>query len=150
MKPEFVKYLSQDSIIVLDGKTKRDVLEEIVSFASTKCTIEISQIRDAVWKREKMMTTGVGQGLALPHIRIPGFGAPLVIIGVTRKPITDYKSLDDEPIRVIVFIAAQEDNQEAYLKLLGSVSYKLKDSGIIEKILENIDAPDKIHKLLAK
>ena len=70
MKPEFVKYLQQDSILIVDGETKKKVLDAIIAHACTRCTMDEDQIREAIWKRERMMTTGVGTGLALPHIRI--------------------------------------------------------------------------------
>ena len=150
MKPEFTKFLTPESIIQLEGGTKKAVLDEIIDFAATKCTMDEEQLRAAIWKREKMMTTGVGQGLALPHIRVPGFPQPLVIIGICKTPISDYKSLDNEPIKLIVFIAADENDQEAYLKLLGSVSFKLKDSKVVESILEVGKNKRKVHAILTK
>ena len=140
MKPEFVNYLQQDSILMLEGKTKKDVLEEIISYATTRCTLDDIQLRELIWKREKMMTTGIGNGLALPHIRVAGFPAPLVIVGRCTNPITDYRTLDNEPVRLIVFLAADEKDQDAYLKILGSISVKLKDKALMDEILA---APDK-------
>ena len=140
MKPEFVNYLQQDSILMLEGKTKKDVLEEIISYATTRCTLDDIQLRELIWKREKMMTTGIGNGLALPHIRVAGFPAPLVIVGRCTTPITDYRTLDNEPVRLIVFLAADEKDQDAYLKILGSISVKLKDKALMDEILA---APDK-------
>ena len=140
MKSEFVNYLQQDSILMLEGKTKKDVLEEIISYATTRCTLDDIQLRELIWKREKMMTTGIGNGLALPHIRVAGFPAPLVIVGRCSNPITDYRTLDNEPVRLIVFLAADEKDQDAYLKILGSISVKLKDKALMDEILA---APDK-------
>ena len=73
MKAEFLKYLDTNCILLLDGTTKKAALEEIIALATTRCTLDESQLRELIWKREKMMTTGVGKGLALPHIRVPGF-----------------------------------------------------------------------------
>jgi len=140
VKSEFVNYLQQDSILMLEGKTKKDVLEEIISYATTRCTLDDIQLRELIWKREKMMTTGIGNGLALPHIRVAGFPAPLVIVGRCANPITDYRTLDNEPVRLIVFLAADEKDQDAYLKILGSISVKLKDKALMDEILA---APDK-------
>ena len=140
MKSEFVNYLQQDSILMLEGKSKKDVLEEIISYATTRCTLDDIQLRELIWKREKMMTTGIGNGLALPHIRVAGFPAPLVIVGRCTNPITDYRTLDNEPVRLIVFLAADEKDQDAYLKILGSISVKLKDKALMDEILA---APDK-------
>ena len=139
MKSEFVNYLQQDSILMLDGKTKKEVLEEIIAYATTRCTLDDIQLRDLIWKREKMMTTGIGNGLALPHIRVAGFPAPLVIVGRCTNPITDYRTLDNEPVRLIVFLAADEKDQDAYLKILGSISVKLKDKALMDEILAATD-----------
>ena len=139
MKAEFVNYLQQDAVLTLEGNTKKEVLEEIITFATTRCTLDDVQLRELIWKREKMMTTGVGNGLALPHIRVAGFPAPLVIVGRCTHPITDYHTLDNEPVRLIVFLAADEKDQEAYLKILGSISVKLKDKALMDEILAAAD-----------
>ena len=132
---EFVNYLEADSILMLEGHTKKEVLEEIITYATTRCTLDDIQLREAIWKREKMMTTGIGNGLALPHIRVAGFPAPLVIVGRCQNEITDYRTLDNAPVRLIVFLAADEKDQEAYLKILGSISVKLKDKDLMAEIL---------------
>ena len=146
---EFVKYLEADSVLILEGSTKKEVLEEIISYATTRCTLDDIQLREAIWKREKMMTTGIGNGLALPHIRVAGFPSPLVIVGRCQNPITDYRTLDNEPVRLIVFLAADEKDQEAYLKILGSISVKLKDKGLMQEILAATEKKQ-IYDILAR
>ena len=150
MKSEFVKYLQPDSILLLEGETKKSVLEEIITYATTRCTLDDTQLREAIWKREKMMTTGIGNGLALPHIRVAGFPAPLVIIGLCQKPITDYRTLDNEPVRLSVFLAADEKDQEAYLKILGSISVTLKDKETMAEILAASPDKEKIFSILSR
>ena len=150
MKSEFVKYLQPDSILLLEGETKKSALEEIITYATTRCTLDDTQLREAIWKREKMMTTGIGNGLALPHIRVSGFPAPLVIIGLCQKPITDYRTLDNEPVRLIVFLAADEKDQEAYLKILGSISVTLKDKETMAEILAASPDKEKIFSILSR
>ena len=132
---EFVNYLEADSILMLEGHTKKEVFEEIITYATTRCTLDDIQLREAIWKREKMMTTGIGNGLALPHIRVAGFPAPQVIVGRCRNEITDYRTLDNAPVRLIVFLAADEKDQEAYLDILGSISVKLKNKDLMAEIM---------------
>ena len=155
MKAEFVNYLQQDAVLTLEGKTKKEVLEEIIAFATTRCTLDDIQLRELIWKREKMMTTGVGNGLALPHIRVAGFPAPLVIVGRCTNPIpsgesnSDYRTLDNEPVRLIVFLAADEKDQDAYLNILKSISVKLKDKALMDEILA-ASGPKAIFDILSR
>ncbi|MBR2365061.1 MAG: PTS sugar transporter subunit IIA [Lentisphaeria bacterium] len=148
MKPEYTKYLHQDAILQLKGTTKKDVLEEIITYATTRCTLGESQLRELIWKREKMMTTGVGNGLALPHVRVVDFPSPLVIVGVCNTPIADYKTLDGAPVELIVFLAADEKEQDTYLKILGSMSGKLKNKEIVSSVLAAGDDKEKIYSIL--
>lgn len=150
MKAEFLKYLDTNCILTLEGNTKKAVLEEIISLATTRCTLDESQLRELIWKREKMMTTGVGKGLAIPHIRVSGFPIPLVIVGICKNPIEDYKSLDNEPVRLIVFIAAEERDQDGYIKLLGSISSKLKEPSVVDKIFEVMKNKKKVLQVLSE
>ena len=95
------------------------------------------------------MTTGVGKGLALPHIRVNGFPSPLIIVAVCKNPVTDYKSLDNQPVNLVVFLAADERDQEAYLKLLGSISSKFKEDGVIDAVVAAGEDRAKIQEILA-
>ena len=124
---------------IYNWETKKAALEEIISFATTRCTLDDAQLRELIWKREKMMTTAVGKGLALPHIRVNDIPAPVIIIGVAKNDIADYVAQDGKPVRVIVFMAAPDENQDAYLQLLGSVSRKMREDGVIEKLLESTE-----------
>lgn len=150
MKSDFTEYLTPESVVALNGKTKKDVLDEIITIATTKSSIDNDQLTEAVWKREKMMTTGIGQGLALPHVRMSGFGEPVVIVGVCKTPIKDYKSLDNEPIQLLVFLAASDTDQDTYLKLLGSISFKLKNKDMVKRLIEQANNPKEVYNLLKR
>jgi len=150
MKNSFTKYVDKDTILVLDGKTKFDVLDKLITCAADKSKVDRDIIMRATWKREKMMTTGVGFGLALPHIRLTGIPEPVVLVGLCKEPIVDYQSQDDQPIRVLVFIVAPEGNQEDYLQLLGSISRKLRNAEMIGEIVDNIARPSQVLRILKR
>ncbi len=150
MKNRFTKFLEKDSVMILEGTTKREVLEELISMATIKTSLDVEVLRELTWKREKMMTTGVGHSLALPHIRVDGIGTPVVLCGVCKNPIEDYGSQDNEPVQIIIYLVGSSSNQEAYLELLGSISRKLRTPGIIEDILENITRPSQILRVLKR
>lgn len=150
MDTTYTKYLNKESILVLEGTNKREVINEILNAAEKISPITRDVMDKAIWQREKMMTTGIGHHLGLPHIRHTKLGEPILFVGVCKNEIADYASVDNQPIRVIVFLAAPEGDQENYLKLLGSISSKFRDETVITEILENVDKPSKILAVLKK
>lgn len=150
MKVTFTKFITKESIFILEGRNKYEVLESLITEAAKQSKIDRDTIARLTWHREKMMTTGVGFSLALPHIRINEIPEPVILVGVCQNPIKDYSSQDDQPIRVIMFIVAPDQNQEMYLQLLGSISRKLRHADIINEIVENITRPSKIIRILKR
>ena len=138
MKYDFTQFVSKDSVMTLSGKNKLEVLDSMISRAADLTKLDRDTIFRLVWKREQMMTTGVGGMLALPHIRVNDILHPYVIVGVCENPIEDYQGLDDQPVRVIVFTIAPDENQEAYLQLLSSISRRLRNPKLIEQILGTV------------
>ena len=147
-KISFGKFLTKDSVIVLNGEDKKTVFDQLVAQVSDLAHLDRDVVSRLVWKRENMMPTGVGQGLGLPHIRVERMDNPVILIGVCANEISDYETQDGKPVRVIVFIAADDADQEGYLSLLSSVSSKMRNAELIEQITENITKPAQILKLL--
>jgi PTS system nitrogen regulatory IIA component len=138
MKIDFAQFVDKDSVMTLVGKTKLEVMDQLISRAADLTKLNRDLIFRLVWKREQMMTTGVGGMLALPHIRVNDILHPYVIVGVCENPIEDYHGQDDQPVRVIVFTVAPDENQEAYLQLLSSISRRLRNPKLIEQILGTV------------
>ena len=147
-KISFGNFLTKDSVIVLNGEDKKTVFDQLVAQVSDLAHLDRDVVSRLVWKRENMMPTGVGQGLGLPHIRVERMDNPVILIGVCANEISDYETQDGKPVRVIVFIAADDADQEGYLSLLSSVSSKMRNAELIEQITENITKPAQILKLL--
>ena len=127
--------------MTLSGKSKLEVLDSMISRAADLTKLDRDTIFRLVWKREQMVTTGVGGMLALPHIRVNDITRPQVIVGICENPIEDYQGQDDLPVRVIVFTVAPDENQEAYLQLLSSISRKLRNPALIEELIMNVNNP---------
>ena len=138
MKNDVSQYVDKDSVMTLVGKTKLEVMDQLISRAADITKLSRDLIFRLVWKREQMMTTGVGGMLALPHIRINDILHPYVIVGVCENPIEDYQGQDDQPVRVIVFTVAPDENQEAYLQLLSSISRRLRNPKLIEQMIGTV------------
>ena len=138
MKQDFIQFVTKDSVMTLGGKNKLEVMDHLISRAADLTKLNRDTIFRLIWKREQMMTTGVGGMLALPHIRINDILHPYVLIGVCENPITDYQGQDDLPVRLVVFTVAPDEDQEAYLQLLGSISRRLRNPKLVEQMLATV------------
>ena len=150
MKYYFTQFVTKDSVMSLDGHNKLEVMDQLITRAADLTKLSRDMIFRLTWKREQMMTTGVGGMLALPHIRVNDITHPFVIVGVCENPVEDYQSQDDQPVRVIVFTVAPDENQENYLQHLGSISRKLRNPALISELIENAGAPAKILEIIQR
>ena len=150
MKYDFTQYVTKDSVMALGGRNKLEVMDQLITRAADLTKLSRDVIFRLTWKREQMMTTGVGGMLALPHIRVNDINHPYVIIGVCENPIEDYQGQDDQPVRVIVFTVAPDENQEAYLQLLSSISRRLRNPALIEELIANVSAPAQILDIIKR
>ena len=148
MKYDFTQYVSKDSVMTLNGKNKLEVLDSMISRAADLTKLDRDTIFRLVWKREQMMTTGVGGMLALPHIRVSDILHPYVLIGVCENEISDYQGQDDLPVRVIVFTVAPDEDQEAYLQLLSGISRRFRNEGLISELIDSVDNTVRILELV--
>ena len=138
MKQDFIQFVTKDSVMTLGGKNKLEVMDHLISRAADLTKLNRDTIFRLIWKREQMMTTGVGGMLALPHIRINDILHPYVLIGVCENPITDYQGQDDLPVRVIVLTVAPDEDQEAYLQLLSGISRRLRNPKLIDQMIATV------------
>ena len=148
MKNDFSKYVDKDSVMTLVGKTKLEVMDQLISRAADLTKLNRDLIFRLVWKREQMMTTGVGGMLALPHIRVNDILRPYVIVGVCENPIEDYQGQDDQPVRVIVFTIAPDEDQEAYLQLLSGISRRFRNADLINELIDSVDNTVRVLELV--
>ncbi len=148
MKQDFIQFVTKDSVMTLGGKNKLEVMDHLISRAADLTKLNRDTIFRLIWKREQMMTTGVGGMLALPHIRINDILHPYVLIGVCENPITDYQGQDDLPVRVIVLTVAPDEDQEAYLQLLSGISRRFRDPRLIDSLIDSVDNTAKIYEII--
>ena len=150
MKRDFTEFVTKDSVMTLGGKNKLEVLDSMISRAADLTKLDRDTIFRLVWKREQMMTTGIGGKLALPHIRVNDLLRPYVLIGVCENEIADYQGQDDQPVRVIVFTIAPDEDQEAFLQLLSGISRKFRNPELIESLIDAVGNTVKILELVTR
>ena len=140
-------YLTEDRILVLQGSTKTEILAELAEKISQNGSIKTSDLLAAVNEREKLMSTGIGHGLAVPHVRLKKLRQLKVALGVCPTGVSDYVSLDDEPVKIIVMIAAPDGQHEAYIKLLAKVVESLKQEKV-RKTIQQAKTASEIYDIL--
>ena len=112
MKYDFTQYVTKDSVMSLDGRNKLEVMDQLITRAADLTKLNRDVIFRLTWKREQMMTTGVGGMLALPHIRVNDINHPYVIVGVCENPIEDYQSITHSIFRVGIGLAFSNSTEE--------------------------------------
>jgi PTS system nitrogen regulatory IIA component len=141
-------YLTRDRTMILKSDTKSAVLDELIAALEGSLEgVSREQLADAVNKREALMSTGIGLGIAVPHVRMEGVSGAFVTVGVSRMGVHDFESIDGEPVRIIVLIVAPLGRHDLYIKLLATVVGLLKESSLRSRIIE-AETPAEIYKAL--
>ncbi len=140
--------LSPDRIVFLNHSTKRDALVALAGTLSTAPQIKNSQeLETEILKREELMSTAIGRGIAIPHVRLSSVTDLVMAVGICKSDIIDFQSIDDEPVRILFMIAADYNHHAYYLQNLSFISTKLKNKELREKLLE-VTEPVEAYNLL--
>ena len=120
--------ISPDRIIFLDYTSKRDALLALAENISTAPQVKNRQeIAQEILRREELMSTAIGRGIAIPHIRLSSITDLVVSVGISQTDIIDFQALDDEPVRLLFMIAAAASQHAYYLQTLSFFSARLKN-----------------------
>lgn len=145
---ELAEFLTPERVILLQTTTKAEVLEEMMDvIVACNGGIKRDVLAREVAKREEMMSTGIGNKLAIPHVRMDGISRATIAVGVSRAGIDDYESLDKQPVHIVVMIAAAKGEHETYIRLLAKVAEALKEEHLRDEIIQAEDT-DTIHRIL--
>lgn len=132
-------YLAAARVVDLASRSKDAALMEIVETLSSAPEVsDRERLLAAVLEREKIVSTGIGLGVAVPHAKIPEVSEFVVAYGRSREGV-DFGSIDDRPVHHVVLIVGPPDRQQRYLQFLATVTLKLKQPEL-RKALEA--APD--------
>jgi PTS system nitrogen regulatory IIA component len=122
--------LAPDRVCFLDTTTKDASLRAVIErLAASPCVQDGEELTRAVFKREDLMSTGIGLGLAVPHVRLVSVTQLVMAVGISQQGIEDYASLDDKPVHLIFLIAAPQGQHAEYVRLLSVISTRAKFLG---------------------
>ncbi|MBB6478435.1 PTS sugar transporter subunit IIA [Spirochaeta isovalerica] len=136
-------WIKKDQCMVLQSTTKTETILEMLDVIATTGKIgDMENLKKEIFYREQIMSTGIGQGLAVPHVRFDGAREPIVLIGTKAEGLSDYESLDNAPVRIVVMIIVGAEQHREYLRILSLVAHKLKDHAFQEELLKAENGED--------
>jgi PTS system nitrogen regulatory IIA component len=134
--------LPQEELIAasLKGETKADIVRELsLHLAQQYPEIDPDRLVNVLWERERLGSTAIGDGIAIPHGKLAGLKNVRSAFGRHVSGV-DFESLDGKPTRLFFVLVAPEDSVGQHLKALARVSRLLKDPGFRERL---VTAPDR-------
>lgn len=106
----------------LDAADKNDAINKMVDLANhSGKVLNLERVRECVFDREKLVSTGVGKGFAIPHGKTNEISDVVAAFGITTTPI-DFDSIDSEPVRFIFLLVGKDSLLNVHIKLLSRIS----------------------------
>ena len=135
-------YLDERAVLFLTAKNRTEVLNAAVEKAAELSYIEdVGSFRDAVVARDKVLSTGIGFGVAVPHAKRPGISGFFVIPVILQDPV-DWDASDREPVQIAFLIGGPDDQQQQYLQILAKIVLVTKNPELRKRLIAATSASD--------
>ncbi|BDG09925.1 PTS sugar transporter subunit IIA [Anaeromyxobacter paludicola] len=144
---KIVEFLRPDAVVgEIAGQSGPAVLAELCQPIAAGLKLEPQRLVDILVEREKLGSTGIGDGVAIPHGKVPGLPALVASFGRSRAGV-DFRAIDGKPTHLFFTLFAPENSAGAHLKALARISRLFKNAGFRAAILEAKDAAE-IYRLI--
>jgi PTS system nitrogen regulatory IIA component len=132
--------IAPDRVLVqLRAGSKRQLLQELADAAAARTGLDGKAILEALTQREKLGTTGVGDGIAIPHAKVEGLPRLLGFFARLARPV-EFDALDDKPVDLIFLLLAPENAGAEHLKALARIARILRDPALCAQLRQATDA----------
>jgi len=132
--------ISPERVVFMNYSSKREALLSLAENISTAPEITNPQeLSREILKREELMSTAIGCGIAIPHVRLSSISDLVISVGISRADIMDFQTLDGEPVRLLIMIAAAYNQHAYYLQTLAFFSARLKNGELRNALLASND-----------
>ena len=126
--------LSDKSFLVnFEASSKKNVLDELSKLAEKAIKIDSRILLEALTKREKLGSTAVGNGIAIPHANCPDIDKPKVFVALLSNSL-DFNANDDQPVDIIFLLLAPDNSGSEHLQSLALVSRLLRNKELTTKL----------------
>jgi PTS system nitrogen regulatory IIA component len=129
-------------IYKLHGTTKKDVLVELIdALKKTGLVKNEQEVMSVILEREKLGSTGIGDGVAIPHGKLKGIPNIICVFGRSLQGV-DFDSVDQKPAHIFFLLLAPENSASLHLKMLSRISKLLRDPSFRKRLMELGDSHD--------
>ena len=126
--------LARDGVIpALKADDKKQLLQELATRAGRITGVHGREIFNALLQRERLGSTGLGRGIAIPHVKLAGIKSITCLFARLEKPVP-FESNDGEPVDLVFFLLAPEDAGGDHLKALARISRLVRDASTLERL----------------
>lgn len=128
------EFLTADAVLAqLRAGTKKQLLTELSTAAGKALGMDGRRILETLLQREKLGSTGLGQGIAIPHGKIAGLTRVHGLFARLAQPV-DFEAVDDQPVDIVFMLLAPEAAGADHLKALASISRLMRDQALVQKL----------------
>lgn len=147
---KIAEFLSPQAVVSeLSAQSKVEVLRELSSqLAKAHPALKTDRLIEVLQEREKLGSTGIGEGVAIPHGKLTGIGQLSACFGVSRRGV-DFDAIDGKPTHLFFALIAPENSAGIHLKALARISRLFKNPRFRQAILE-AKTPEQIYQLIAE
>jgi len=137
------KVLTKERVHFLEASVKKDVLNLMIDcMAQAIDSVDRDELANEIFQREELMSTGIGLGVAIPHVRLPALNKTIMSAALLRNGIDDYDSIDGQPVQLVFMIAAGHHQHSEYLRLLSSLANLVKKETVRQQLIDSISPED--------
>lgn len=144
---ELAEILAERAVLYCTAvKTKSQLFEDLAARAADLTDLPVQTILDAVKGREELGSTGLGNGIAIPHGKVPGLKQVTALFARLQQPI-EFDAVDDQPVDIVVMLLAPAGAGADHLKALSRFARMLRTEQVVDQLRRQAD-PAKLHALL--
>ncbi len=130
-------YLDPGLVVFLETERRDDVLQELVAVLNKTAKLRNAELfYTAILEREKIVSTGIGLGVAIPHAKLEGYDDFFIAIGIQRKKGVEWNALDGAPVRLVFMIGGPDNKQTEYLQILSHLTMAIKNEERRKKLMK--------------
>ena len=134
-------------LVGVEATSKKRAFEEAGLLFENLHGLSRALVTDSLFARERLGSTGLGHGVAIPHGRIKGLKAPMAAVFQLAQPI-GFDAPDEQPVNLLIFLLVPEASTQKHLEILSEIAELLSDSALREKLKVTAESTE-LHRLIA-